>query len=66
MALGEINILFLVLAFALLFLFGAECSPFRTHRVLTDAVETVFDVTNYGAKPDGKTGCSLVGINGEM
>ncbi|KAL3517413.1 hypothetical protein ACH5RR_020002 [Cinchona calisaya] len=60
MALGEIKASYVVLVLILLS-FKAKCSsPFRARRVLTtDDVDTVFDVTNFGAKPDGKTDSSL-------
>lgn len=59
MALSKIKALYLGLALTLL-LIEAECSPFRARRVLTEGVETVFDVTTFGAKPDGNTDNSLV------
>ncbi|KAL3517411.1 hypothetical protein ACH5RR_020000 [Cinchona calisaya] len=58
MALTEIKASYLILALALLS-FEAECSPFRGRRVLADGAETVFDVTTFGAKPDGRTDSSL-------
>ncbi|KAL3531499.1 hypothetical protein ACH5RR_010821 [Cinchona calisaya] len=36
-----------------------KACPFRARRVLTNGAETVFDVTTFGAKPDGRTDNSL-------
>ena len=61
MALREIKALYLVLASAALLLCNkGECSSFGARRGLAAAVETVFDVTKFGARPDGRTDGSLV------
>nr|XP_027127398.1 exopolygalacturonase clone GBGE184-like [Coffea arabica] len=60
MALREIKALYLVLASAALLLCNkGECSSFGARRGLAAAVETVFDVTKFGARPDGRTDGSL-------